>query len=219
MGMKMPCSMNLHRWNGIIVGMAGLIILSMVWPSSAAAHRVSMFAWVESDTVHTRSKFSGGRVVKKGEVVVYDLDGNRLLSGKTDDQGEFSFRIPVKVGMKVVIQAGTGHRGEWTIPYEEIGGPSELKAESAAPVENISEKPVGQAPMWGVNGEEVRQIVEQALDQKLKPITDLLVETRETGPSLRDILGGTGYIFGLMGLAAYMHFRRKIAEIETRKKD
>ena len=55
-----------------------------------------------------------------GEIVVYDLAGKQLLSGKTNADGEFSFKIPGKTGLKIVIQAGMGHQGEWTIPAEEI---------------------------------------------------------------------------------------------------
>ncbi len=211
--------MKRYRWNGIIAGLASLVIFCTLRPGSVEAHRVNLFAWVEGDTVHTQSKFSGGKRVKEGELIIYDLDGNQLLSGKTDDQGEFSFPIPGRVGMKMVIKAGTGHRGEWTIPVDELGGVSEPKVEAAASVKNVPEKPIEQVFISGVDRDEIRQIVEQTLDQKLKPVFSLLVETRETGPSLRDILGGAGYILGLMGLAAYIHFRRKSSEIEPGKKD
>ena len=55
-----------------------------------------------------------------GEIVVYDLAGKQLLSGKTNADGEFSFKMPGKTGLKIVIQAGMGHQGEWTIPAEFI---------------------------------------------------------------------------------------------------
>ena len=119
----------------------------------------------------------------------------------------------------MTVQASTGHQGEWTIPVDEIGGVSGVKAEPTAPVQTVSEKPAGRADISGVDRDEIRRIVEQTLDRKLKPVMDLLVEARDTGPSLRDILGGTGYILGLMRLAAYLHFRRKSAELETGKKD
>ncbi len=84
------------------------------------AHRAIIFAWVEGEKIFTESKFSGGRPVKQGDIIVYDLEGNQLLKGKTDDQGEFSFVIPKKTAMKIVLQAGMGHRGEWVIPLKEI---------------------------------------------------------------------------------------------------
>ena len=52
----------------------------------------------------------------------------------------------------------------------------------------------------------------------MAPVMKLLAESREQGPSLRDILGGVGYILGLMGLAAYLHFRRKAGELMNKGK-
>jgi len=46
---------------------------------AAWAHKVTIFAWVEGDTVYTQSKFSGGRKAKGATVVVYDKEGNQLL--------------------------------------------------------------------------------------------------------------------------------------------
>jgi nickel transport protein len=47
------------------------------------------------------------------------------------------------------------------------------------------------------------------LDAKLKPVMQLLVETRQSGPSVTDVLGGIGYIFGLIGVAAYFSAKRR----------
>jgi nickel transport protein len=40
----------------------------------------------------------------------------------------------------------------------------------------------------------------------------MLAERQDSGPTLRDVLGGLGYVLGLMGLAAYIHFRRRGAD-------
>ena len=82
----------------------------------ALAHRVIVFAFVEGDTVHTTSKFPGGKRVKNGEIVVKDLQGNTLLQGVTDENGEFSFKIPKREALKVILKAGMGHMAEWTPP-------------------------------------------------------------------------------------------------------
>ena len=37
----------------------------------------------------------------------------------------------------------------------------------------------------------------------------MVAELRQTGPTLTDVLGGIGYIIGLVGLAAYVRYRRK----------
>ena len=60
-----------------------------------------------------------------------------------------------------------------------------------------------------MNQEAIQAAVEKALDKKMKPILKMLAENQNQGPTLKDIIGGIGYILGLMGIAAYFHYRRK----------
>ena len=46
-------------------------------------------------------------------------------------------------------------------------------------------------------------------EYKLKPVIKMLRESTNRGPTISEILGGIGYIFGLMGVGAYFHYRRK----------
>ena len=195
---------------------ACLMLLCMLRPGLAAAHRVTVFAWVEGETVHTESKFSGGKRVNGGEIIVYDLNGRPLLSGKTDDRGAFSFKIPQKTGMKIVLQAGMGHRGEWTISAGELRGRPE--PDPAVSQKTRPPSPEARAETTPVGLDQIRLVLDQSLDRRLNPVLKMLAESRDKGPTLRDILGGIGYILGLMGLAAYVHFRRKVAEIEEKTK-
>lgn len=87
------------------------------------AHRVNLFAWVEGDTVHVESKFSGGKKVKAGKIIVTDPQGKELVKGTTNGKGEFSFKIPQKTDLKIVLIAGPGHRAEWKIAASEIQMP------------------------------------------------------------------------------------------------
>jgi len=57
--------------------------------------------------------------------------------------------------------------------------------------------------------EEVKAIIEETVDIKLKPIMKSLVELNDNRPSLADIIGGIGYIIGLVGVGAYVHSRKK----------
>ena len=200
--------------------MAALLLL---FCSQALAHNVTVFAWVEGDTVHVESKFSGGRRPVAAPVEVYDTRGNLLLKGVTDEKGEFSFKVPKKTEMKVVLLAGMGHKGEWTIPFsdleavsadtttqaEETNSPSSIPTDPNQPKSAIPTVGGNPAPAGYVTAAEIRDAVEGALDTKLKPIMKLLVETRQSGPSVTDILGGIGYIFGLIGVAAYFSAKRR----------
>ncbi len=49
-----------------------------------------------------------------------------------------------------------------------------------------------------------------ALDAKLAPIRRAVLEGTEDGPGLREIIGGIGWIFGLVGVAAYFKSRPRV---------
>jgi len=194
---------------------------SFLLTANAFAHRVNVFAWVQGDTVHVESKFRGGKKVKEGKIIVTDSAGVELLAGKTNNQGEFSFKLPQRTEIKIILEAGMGHRAEWTIPVDDI--------ESIAPVDNtLPEKII--AKKESINTQAMPQeqhasmplqvpaetslaaievIVEKALDKKLKPVFKMLSESREKGPTVGDILGGIGYIIGLMGIAAYFRYHKR----------
>jgi len=104
------------------------VCLFWVRIDSVDAHRVNLFAWVEGNTVYVESKFSGGKTVKAGKIIVTDPQGTELVKGTTNEKGEFSFTIPKKTELKIVLIAGTGHRAEWTIPLAEIEMPAAEKA-------------------------------------------------------------------------------------------
>ena len=109
------------------------LILVLGLSQMAQAHRVNIFAWVEGSVVMTESGFSNGNKVQQGEVTVFDArSGEVLLQGRTDTKGRFSFPLPQagrEHGLRIRIDAGSGHRNEWHMEPDELSGP----AGSAAP--------------------------------------------------------------------------------------
>ncbi|HHP7234106.1 MAG TPA: hypothetical protein ACFCUC_05700 [Desulfobacterales bacterium] len=198
------------------------IVLALSWSLAGPgiypvrAHNVTVFAWVEGDTVHVESKFAGGRKPQNAPIEVYDIAGNLLLEGTTDENGMFSFAVPRKTEMRIVLKAGMGHRAEWTIPLAELEGvqgtaaaavPAETKAASADPPDDTRTAPAVPRPL-ALTQAELQQALEQALENKLKPLLKQAAESKTSGPSIHEIIGGIGYIFGLVGVGAYFHARR-----------
>jgi nickel transport protein len=188
-----------------------LIISLLVTAFDAHAHRVTIFAWIDGDTVHTQSKFSGGKMVKNGQVDVFDPEGNLLLKGNTDENGEFSFRVPGKTSLKIELKAGMGHQAEWSIGMEEIGG----LEEDDLIVSDQSEEPeyfINPKTETTINAEltrnEIEHAVEKAVEKKLKPVMQMLSELNDPRPKISDIIGGIGYIIGLVGIGAYYKCRK-----------
>jgi nickel transport protein len=204
-----------------------IVVLANAWLmpwmfDSASAHRVNVFAWVEGDTVYVEGKFAGGKKVKTGKVLVMDLRGNELLSGLTNDQGEYAFKAPGQTDLKIVVSAGQGHQGEWIVRADEMHDlpsaktaqtgtdtgaqrtPDETASETSADMETV-------VPQAAISPKELETIIESVLDEKLKPIHRALSEIRQEGPSAKDVFAGIGYILGLVGIAAYFHSRKKKA--------
>ena len=171
---------------------------------SAFAHKVTIFAWVEGDTVFTQSKFSGGRRALNTPVVVFDKEGKQLLEGQTDENGEFSFKVPQMTDLKIVLKASMGHLAEWTIPVEELAGdeaPSSTPANVKQATANLSpesaaiqtQTAIAESATMGLTEKEIKKIVDAALDKKLQPITRMLADSMDCGPGLTEIIGGVGY--------------------------
>lgn len=189
-----------------------VVLLLLAWPP-ALAHNVTVFAWVDGDTVHVESKFSGGRKPVASPIEVFDTNGVLLLKGLTDENGEFSFKVPRKTTMKIVLSAGMGHRAEWTIPETELSATVEPSEPPPATAQTGAPQPsppaaVEQTPNSG-EGCLTAAELDAVLERRLQPVMKMLAEDRQQGPSVQDILGGIGMIFGLVGVAAYAKSRRR----------
>lgn len=200
-----------------------LIFMALLNVSTALAHGVSIFAWVQGETVHTQSKFMGGKRPNQALIEVFDETGNLLLNGKTDTQGLFSFKAPKISDMQIVLTAGMGHRAVWTLSkddFQEAVVDADIHRRirtitPGKPVEsNMKTQNIDGSTENGLSAAEVMDLVEPILDRKLKPLMDKIIALDENRISLSDILGGVGYIVGLVGLAAYMRYRGKRSDAE-----
>ena len=203
-----------------IMGVLFFLCIAHVFVDSASAHGVIVFAWVQGDTVYVESKFSGGRKVRADKILVVDPQGKTLVSGLTDDQGEFSFKIPKRTDLKIVLVAGQGHRAEWTVGASEMTEPASktvpenstetvTRAERTEPVAKTTVETGTAATDIAIETKQLEAVIEKVLDRKLEPIYRMLADTRGQGPATKDILGGIGYILGLVGIVAYVQSRRK----------
>ncbi len=194
-----------------------LVSVMCAGPARVSAHRVVLFAYVEGDTVFTESHFSNGRKCQNSRIEVVDGSGNKLLEGKTDENGEFSFKAPKTTDLKIVLTASMGHQDEYVITAGELAEGVERKAQTLEPHGTGTEPlhmeggekdgaTVGQ--LTRLELEQIRTVVEQALDEKMKPIMKLLVKRRSEKVSFVQVMGGIGFIFGIMGIIMYVRSRR-----------
>ena len=140
-----------------------LIFLFLISPS-AHAHRVYVFAWLDGETVHTESYLGGKKRAADGKIQVFDLSGARLVEGKTNEKGEFSFQISKREDLRIVLEAGMGHRAEYLLRVSEAEttGDSHSKARTG-------HKTMPQSPSVQIDRAEIREVVKEVLDAKMDP--------------------------------------------------
>ncbi|MFZ7128337.1 MAG: carboxypeptidase regulatory-like domain-containing protein [Desulfobacterales bacterium] len=86
----------------------------------ALAHKVNLFAYVESGTVYTESYFPDGRPVGGGKVTVFDSRDRLLLEGETDKEGMFDFPVPGVDDLTIVLDATMGHKTSFKLTKDEV---------------------------------------------------------------------------------------------------
>ena len=198
------------RVQSFFVVWAVVLGVSFFPPGDAGAHRVNIFAWIEGDTVLVECKYPDGTKVYEGVIRVLDSAGRELLNGKTNDKGEFSFKVPKQDDLTIVLEAGMGHRADWPLSKQDLAPAGESAVSSAPAPKAETPPPAAKESAPGAASPlpaGIDQAIEKALDKKLAPVLRMLAEMHEQKVRLTDVLGGIGYIIGLVGVAAY--FKRK----------
>ena len=191
-----------------------------VLTGAAVAHGVNVFAYVAGDTVYVEGRLSGGKHVKGGKIVVADGQGHTVASGLTDDNGRFSFKVSIPTDLTILLLAGQGHQAKWVVRASELAdvqakstpasgtgkpGPPERAKSPDEAADDLRKH----APDTSLKPEAVEAILESVLNRKLEPVVNMLADCRQDGIHIKDVFGGIGYIFGLVGIAAYVKYRKK----------
>jgi nickel transport protein len=203
-------------------------VCCLLFVSLANAHKVSIYAYAEDGMVHSESYFVDGTKAKNSIVEVFDeKNGTKLLEGKTDEEGKFSFKIPKATSLKLVLHASMGHQADFTLGEDEVREamgvkqppkstsvkiPSKSESSAATKTQKKETAGVSVSELKGISKSDIETIVENVLDRKLKPMERMLVMLQESSgkPRITEIIGGIGYIIGILGIIAYFKARRRI---------
>lgn len=200
------------------------LLFSLALTTSAFAHGLNVFAWLENDHILVQCDFGQNRPATGAAISVYDnVDKRELLQGRTDAQGRFAFRVPDVIreghGLLIVADAGQGHRGEWTMDAAELYSAASLAAgfdqaaiqarqDDSAHI-HVQMAPAGSALNHPApTAEQIRNVVQEALELKLAPIRQEIAMRSSSGPTFTEIIGGIGWIIGLIGIGMYFKARK-----------
>lgn len=194
-----------------------------VLPESVSAHKVKIFASAEGSQITGYVYYTGGGAPKQALILVQDQDGNELGELHTDENGEFSFSADARQDHLFILELADGHRASFTVKAEELPGSlegtksaisqprdaddtgergNEKTSGTDEPVASVQEQVTLQ-----VSAEQLENLIEEAVSKQIRPLREQL-DRYEEKVRLHDILGGIGYIAGLMGLGYFLSSRK-----------
>src|SRR5690606_8401996 len=153
---------------------------------SAHAHRINLLVLPEGDVVRGRVYYADGSPAAHAEVEVRRAGGD-AATVTADEAGAFVVAREDDGAITFVVETADGHRAETTLEGQAVETPDAVTPESSGSIEP-----------------NVRRIVQQ----ELAPIRAMLVHYEEK-TRFRDILGGIGYIVGVVGLMAWWKSRSR----------
>jgi nickel transport protein len=192
------------------------IIIIFITASPIYAHKLNIFAFVVDDTVFTESHSADGTPVQGGVIKVVDNEGLLLLNGETDEGGLFSFRIPKRVDLTIILEESTGHRASYRLSAAQLAVGSHISESKGAHAEPHETGNSDHDAMESTGAErvieieDIRSVVAEEVAKQLEPLHKGIARLQKEGRlPVREIFAGIGYILGLMGLVMYFQSRRK----------
>lgn len=144
----------------------------------AHGHGMHIFAAMESGVVRGTVTYSDDKPAIHIPVTISDPSSVVVHELETDDAGSFVF-TPRALGTHTIVAQGSdGHREETTIEVDAIFRTS---------------------PSSNAN---TQQLVEDAVGRQIVPLLEK-IDSLERQTRMRDIIGGIGYILGVMGLIVF----------------
>ena len=204
--------------------LVAVLVMSVVSLSArvSLAHKTSVFAHAHGKEIHGEVVADGDAAMGGAKITAYGPSGETLGETVADEQGQFTLKVTRRCDWKIVA-TGDGHRASFTVPADEL--PLDLPAGSSDSDDHAhddvhshgdgqhshddehSHEGVGEAV--GTDEDLYRQVI--ALRRDIEGLREKL--------RWQDILGGVGYILGLMGVAFYFLGSRRAERFPSQGDD
>jgi nickel transport protein len=199
-----------------VMGGAGLA-------TPAMAHKVFVFASVQGRRIEGEVYFRGGTPARDAKVTVVGPGGEVLGETATDEEGKFVFEAQQRFDHRLLADAGGGHEAEYTVAADELpdelpapGAPEASPTEAPEPAKPPSSESQDESPPAGSAEEPASMPGSQDLRAQIESVARQVGALRNdldkfrNRQRLQDVLGGLGYILGIMGVVFYfLGVRRK----------
>lgn len=172
-----------------------LLILLVLPPYKAIAHRLNVFAYYEDGKVNIESFFSDGTPCRNCRFSIIDEEGSVLDQGTLDDKGQAIVQMNLKKGVYIKVNASMGHLATFHLHIEDS---SKTMPRGKDNMDKVKPE---------LTREELRSIIREEIQNQLRPVIMELAKLKEN--RLPKILAAFGYIFGIFGLFALLKGRGK----------
>lgn len=191
---------------------AALTVLLAFVARPAWAHKILIDAWVEdAATVQGECCYADGTPLGGKTVRVLNESGAEVGQVETDADGCFSYAAKSNEAHTLQVLLPDGHSAQCTVPAEDFAVSISESVERQGDAAQEGALPVVQVAAVADGG--VQAIVDGAVDRRLRRLERQIRDLREE-KSMRDLLGGIGYIFGLAGVAFYFLGRNRGSSAE-----
>jgi len=197
---------------------SAMLVLSWLAAPQAFAHKVNLFAYAEGDQVYVEGYFVDGKAAQNSEVQVLGPNGDLLLEGTTDDQGQYRFAVPQRTDLKIIVNAGMGHQTDFLLSAVDLNDADAdadvvpLQSAETGLSQAVSHTPASAA----TDNSEIDVVVRKAVNEAIKPLVRELSASQQKA-SLSSIVGGVGYIIGFLGLFAFFKARQSTVKLDAGK--
>jgi len=214
----MPSSVSKNMGHVSNVPVLALVVVAS-WTTPALGHNIQMFATVNGTKIEGRAYTSDLSPVADAAVTLFSAGGQQLQQTTTDADGQFTFSVEGRGDYQLVLSAPGGHRAEFPIGQEEfssdVPASNQSEAPSAAPAAESAAGPSTQQPTVQ-QPSQAPSAAGESLGSQIDDLRRQVVELRQQIDSYEhktrwhDVLGGLGYILGIVGVAYYfLGVRRK----------
>jgi len=202
----------------LAAGALAAAFFSLCLCAAAASNGVRIFAAQDGNMIVGKVYFTGGGVAEDVDVDVIGQDGLKVATVKTNAKGEFIFSPKSKdAEYKFLVDTGDGRGAKasvsvGTAPAAAKKGDAVPSASSLLAKEKEAELAAARheasAERAAQDSKALEELVGRAVAKQLVPLQEKL-DAYESRIRSQDILGGLGYIFGVVGAVAFLVSRRQ----------
>lgn len=185
-----------------------LALFVIVYPATIVmAHKLNVFAYSEDSSILGEAYFNDGAPARNCEVLVKaEGDGSVVGRGWTDEDGKFSVNIDPsnRKIVTVVVDGGIGHLGRVNINLSSFDNSTNMSDSNFIDKLPTEEEQIENLVVT-LDEKEIASIVKSVLRSEIEPMHAEIIQIRKelSKPGLNQIMGGVGYIFGLIGIALW----------------